>query len=381
MLFAVVFAASYGVAGWVVRSSSAQTLNAAGNDLTRSDTNSAKERLRWLLWFDPENSEALLIVGVCQHAEKNFAEAIRVLERVPSDSDHFEGASLVLARSFLIEGELDRAEAVLKKCLRRFPRSDPAREELLQIYMKQMRRRDAIAILYGRWRQFPDDMTVLRSLLKVLVKPMVPQSLLVYFSKVNAERPGQGAVVLALARISALLGQPQQAGQFYLAALDRRPSHLVTHLLSAEFFWSNGDRQTATDLVRTMSNATFAKGTAESDDRYWAMVARVREADGELEDAYAAIQKALAIRSHSYTLISRKCALLRKMNRHDEAAELSARAGRISDAETQLFVRVNEVDLEAPTKEQCSEFARLLDELGYTDQAAGWRFVRGLVNG
>ena len=69
------------------------------------------------------------------------------------------------------------------------------------------------------------------------------------------------------------------------------------------------------------------------------------------------------------------------MNRHDEAAELSARAGRISDAETQLFVRVNEVDLEAPTKEQCSEFARLLDELGYTDQAAGWRFVRGVVNG
>ena len=381
MLLVVVCVASYGVAGWVVRSSSVQTLRAAGNDLARSDTTAAKERLRWLLWFDPENSEALLIVGVCHHAEKNFADAIRILERVPPDSDHFEGASLVLARSFLIERELDRAEAVLKKCLSRFPRSDPAREELLQIYMKQMRRRDAVAILYGRWRQFPDDLTVLRSLLKVLVEPMDPQGLLVYFSEVNGERPGQGAVVLTLARINALLGQPEEAGRFYRAALDRRPDHLVTHLLSAEFFWSNGDRQIATDLVRTMSDAQFAQGTAESDDRYWAMVARVREADGELEDAYAAIQRALAIRSHSYKLISRKCGLLRKMNRHDEAAELSARAGRISDAETQLFVRVNEVDLEAPTKEQCSEFARLLDELGYTDQAAGWRFVRGVVNG
>ncbi len=377
----VVCVASYGIAGWFVRSSSVQTLRSAGNDLTRNDTSSAKERLRWLLWFEPNNSEALLIVGVCLHAEKNFADAIRVLERIPSDSDHFEGASLVLARSFLIEQELDRAEAVLKKCLSRFPRSDPAREELLQIYMKQMRRRDAVAILYGRWRQFPDDLTVLRSLLKVLVEPMDPQGLLVHFSKVNAERPGQGTVVLALGRICALLGQPEQAGRFYRAALERRPDHLVTHLLSADFFWSNGDRQIATDLVRTMSNPQFAQGTAESDDRYWAMVARVREADGDLEDAYAAIQQALEIRSHSYTLISRKCGLLRKMNRHDEAAELSARAGRISDAETQLFVRVSEVDLEAPTKEQCSEFARLLDELGYTDQAAGWRFVRGLVNG
>jgi predicted Zn-dependent protease len=380
-LLVLACAASYGVAGWIVRSSAVETLREADQRLRSNEPKSARQRLRWLIWFEPENTEALLIIGISHHVEKNFPDAIRVLERVSAESSEFEGASLTLARSLLHEHQLDRAESVLKKCLRRFPRSDPAREELLQMYMRQIRRRESLTLLYERWRLYPDDLTVLRSLLKVLVEPIVPQGLFVYFSKVNAERPRQAAVVLALARINALMGKAERADHFFRAALELRPGHLPTHLLSAEFFWSNGDRNIARDLLLTMSNSNFAQGTATSDDRFWAMVAKVREADGKLEDASAAIQNALAIRPNSYTLMSWKCGLLRRMNRHHEAEELAARASRISDAKSQLFVRVNEVDLEAPTKQQCSQFGRLLDELGYTDQADGWRFVRGLANG
>lgn len=379
-LLALACAASYRVVGWIVRSSAEETLREASDQLTINETKSARERLHWLIWFEPENAEALLTVGISHHIEKNFREAIRVLERLPTDSSEFEEAGLVLARSFLLEHELERAESVLKECLRRFPRSDPAREELIQLYMPQHRRRAAISLLYDRWSHFPDDLSVLKSLLLALVEPLTPQGPSIYFATVNSRHSGQGSVVLAMARMAALLGEEERADRFFEQALELRPSHLLTQLLSAEFFWHRGDHQRARHIVGSMSIMKFDDGDAQSDDRYWALVAKIRENDGELEDAFVAIQNALEIRPYEYRLLSWKCGLLRKMGRGDEARNLAARVSHISDAAENLILLANEADLELLTREQCREFARLLKILGYHDQSSGWRVVMEHVN-
>ena len=379
-LLALACAASYGVVGWIVRSSAEATLREAGDQLTMNETKSARERLHWLIWFEPENAKALLTVGISHHIEKNFREAIRVLERVPTDSSEFEGAGLVLARSFLLEHELERAESVLKECLRRFPRSDPAREELIQLYMPQHRRRAAISLLYDRWSQFPNDLSVLKSLLLALVEPLTPQGPSIYFATVNSRHSGQGSVVLAMARMAALLGEEERAERTFKLALKLRPNHFLTQLLSADFFLSRGDDRHARRLVDSMSITTLEGGDARSDDRYWALVARIRENKSDLEGAFTAIQNALDIRPNEYSLLSSKCGLLRKMGRGQEARNLAARASQISDAEGALFLLANEANLEMPTRARCREFSRLLQTLGYPDQASGWRDVMELVD-
>jgi tetratricopeptide (TPR) repeat protein len=369
-------AASYGFAGWVVRSSAVETIREADKDLMIRETKSARERLRWLLWFEPEHAEALLITGISFHVDRDFTQAIRFLECIKSESKEFEGASLVLARSYLIEERLDRAEKVLNACLRQFPASDEAREELIQLYMMQLRRREAISLIYDRWNHFPDDLSVLKSLLLALVEPLTPQGPSIYFEKVNLSHPGQGAVVLTLARTAALLGEEERAERYFKQALELRPDHLLTQLLSAEFFWFRGDDQQA----RHLSEIRFDDVDARSDDRYWAIEARVLDNDGKLEDAFAAIQNALEIRPNEYSLLSSKCGLLRKMGRADEASKLAARASRIADAERGLFLLANESNLEDLTREQCAEFARLLETMGYHDQASGWRVVMEIVD-
>lgn len=379
-LLVVLCVTSYGVTGWVVRSTAAETLRTADNDLKKGDTSSAKERLRWLLWFEPEHSEALLITGISYHVERDFTQAIRVLERINSESEEFEGASLILARSYVLDMQLERSELVLNACLQRFPASDEAREELIQLYMSQLRRREAISLLYDRWKYFPDDLLVLQSLLLAIVEPLTPQGPSIYFEQVNFRHPGQGAVVLAMARTAALLGEEQRADRFFNQALGLRPNHLLTKLLSAEFFLSRGNDQHARQLVSSMSKSTSDGGDAQSDDRYWAIVAKIRENDGEFEKSFAAIQKALEIRPNDYRLLASKCGLLRKMERGDEARMLATRASQISDAESELFLLVNEANFEEITQEQCGEFARLLDTLGYHDQASGWRVVMELVD-
>jgi predicted Zn-dependent protease len=372
--------ASYGIVGWIVRSSAVETLREADIHLRGNEPKSARQRLRWLLWFEPEHAEALLITGISFHVDRDFAEAIRVLERIKSQSKEFEGASLALARSYLLEKQLDRAEMILKACLRQFPGSDEAREELIQLYMTQLRRREAITLLYDRWNHFPDDLMVLKSLLLALVESLTPQGPSIYFEKVNSRHPGQGSVVLAMARTAALSGKEERADRFFKQALALRPNHLLTLLLSAEFFLTTGDDRHAQDLIDSMSKTMLDDGDARSDDRYWAMVAKIRENDGELEDAMVAIRNALEIRPYEYRLLSRKCGLLRKMGRGDEARNLAARVSQISDAAEALILAAHEADLEMLTREQCREFARLLKILGYHDQSSGWRVVMELAN-
>jgi tetratricopeptide (TPR) repeat protein len=372
--------ASYEVAGWTVRSSAVEMLREAGKDLKRNESKSARERLRWLLWFEPEHTEALLIMGISFHVDRDFAQAIRVLERINSESEEFEGASLVLARSYLLVEQVERSEIALNACLKRFPASDEAREELIQLYMIQLRRRETISLLYDRWNYFPDDLLVLKSLLLASVEPLTPEGPSIYFEQVNSRHPGQAAVVLTMARTAALLGEEERADRFFNQALELRPNHFLTKLLSAEFFLSRGDDRRARQLVDLMSKMTFDDCDARSDDRYWAIVAKIRENEGELEESFAAIQKALEIRPNDYSLLSSKCGLLRKMERGDEARKLAARASQISDAERELFLLADEANLEMITREQCGEFARLLETLGYHDQASGWRVVMELVD-
>jgi hypothetical protein len=143
---------------------------------------------------------------------------------------------------------------------------------------------------------------------------------------------------------------------------------------------SRGDDRHARRLVDSMSITTLEGGDARSDDRYWALVARIRENKSDLEGAFTAIQNALDIRPNEYSLLSSKCGLLRKMGRGQEARNLAARASQISDAEGALFLLANEANLEMPTRARCREFSRLLQTLGYPDQASGWRDVMELVD-
>lgn len=375
-LLVLTLGAVYCVFGRSVRASSSETVRRSRTLLSEGKSIEARECLDWLLWFEPDNAAALLAKGLAFHVDRRFDESVQILRRVSDETYEFHDTSLVLARSYLQLHELDNAESVLNTGLRRFPGSDEVREELIQLYMAQMRKREAIALLYDRWRLYPDDLVVLRSLLLAIVEPVTPQGRLIYFETVESARPGQAAVGLASARAASLVGDCERANVLFEAALRKRPNHEDTMIFAAEFFMNQGEIERADKLIRVMTD----HDEAVEDDRLWMLVARKSALDEDLNGGLEAIERALVIRPRESSYLTVKASLLRQMGRRTDAELVAKRAAAVSDAKSRLFVLVDEINLDRPSRHQCRELANLLTELGYEDQAAGWKLVGEMLD-
>lgn len=331
--------------------------------------------LKWLLWFEPDQHRALLITGISLNADRRFAEAVDVLARIPEDSKSFREGGLALGASLISGGQLERAETVLKRQLTLYPETLETHRRLVQLYLGQLRQRDAVLHLVDRWQRFPDDLSVLPDLLELQVRSVLPQDRVELLETADTRHPGQAPVLLALGRAFAMMGRTEAARERFQAALSLRPDDPWMRLWAAEFFLDCGDVEFALTLMTGSSSSPDVFTPEHRDDRYWALRCRIAEQLGEPAQAEAFLRQALDMRPYDESSLLMHAALLRQLGRADEAVEPAKRAQRIAEARKQLMIQFDALDRDHPDPAVCRSIAGLLDAIGESRQAADWQRV------
>lgn len=376
VISAVIVAAAalgYWALGWKVRSSAAQTLKVAERYLRQKENARVRESLKWLLWFEPARPEALLIYGISLNADRRFTEAIEILRRIPEDSDSFDQGGIALAASLISDGQLDRAESVLRRYLARFPRSADACQRLVRLCLKRLRQREATQVLKEFYRELPEDLWVLTSLLELTAKTFNPHGYVADLEAVDRQHPSQPTVVLALARLFSLIGKPDQAKERFESALQLSPQDPLTRIWAAEFFLNSGEPEAAQKLL----SLDFVD--AHHDDRYWFVRCQLADQAGKVEEADFDLRKALKLRPNDEAYLLMQATLLRRQGRTEDARVAAQQASQLAEARRQLMVLFDKFDRRQPRQTQCLEIANLLERLGHSEFAAAWRRVGELV--
>lgn len=372
-IFVLAVSMGYLALRWSVRSNVASTIREAERCLRRKENARARETLKWLLWFEPTQHRALLIQGISLNADRKFLEAIQVLERIPENSDSFEEAQFALASSLVHDEQLDRAESVLRRHLQRFPRSVAAREELVRVNIRLLRLREATALLSDFWKPGWDNFGALLLMLDLQVKPLSPQEAVSLLEGTNRKYPNQAKVVLALARGHALQGNTAEAQMQFEEALRLSPNDSLANFLAAEFFFDRGD----VGFAQRLLNAESLKHW--EDDRFWFLQCRVAEQSGQVQTAYAFLQKALERRPHDENYVLMQASLLRRLGRIEESRSAAISATQLAEVRKRLVVLASEFDRDRPSAELCLEIADHLQRWGQPEQADAWRRVSQLI--
>ena len=357
--------------------SAADTIRQAELRVRSGDHAAAREILDILMWFEPSHPRALLIFGISLNADRMFAESIAVLEQIPVNSPLYGESGTALVSSLINDGQLERAETELRQYLARFPQAAQARENLLRLYLGQLRKRDAVAVLRAHRLHYPDDFSVLPHLLDLDAKVVTAHDRVQALETADSRHPEQASVVLALARAYAQMGMTEKARVRFQTALDLRPNDLLTQTLAAEFHFDCGDIDTARQLLR-MVEATPSE-SAPGDDRYLFLLCRMAVHDRDISVAFDHLQQAMALRHSEETYVLMQSALLRRMGRIDEAAAAAQEAGQLAEARKRLMVLSDELNRRQPASAHCLEIAELLERLGHARQAGDWRRVAGVV--
>ena len=369
----------YQACGAYIRRSARADVADAEACLQRNDPIAAAEAVSLLLWFDPTNMDALLIQGLSLYIQQKFEESIAVLEQIPLDSAQFESSGQVLARSLVLDNQFEDAEDVLRHYLARFPHADSARDELVQLYVQQLRKPEAIELLRARLRLLPGDVSGLPGLLRLHVQADSPERAIQHLSAVNQQQPGQASVVLALARSHALTGNLSEAARYFDEAVVLRPGHAATSVQAAEFCVSQGDTVGASKLLlREQLDQFEAVDGGDSEARYWYVKARLHLLLSEKDEALEAITRSLEKFPAEIAYLSFRGDVLRQLGKVSEAAAVSRRAGELSLARRRLFLLEKELDLTKPDRMQCEEIADLMEILMNHDEAHRWRLAAQL---
>lgn len=364
----------YGVIRWRVCASGPLMIEKAERALSRRENGRARELLKWLLWFDSQEQRALLIVGVSFNADQRFPEAISVLERISEESDAFEQGGIALASSLIFDGQLQRAESILKRQLARFPESRDAHNRLVRLYLKELREREAEISLLDRWHRYPDDLSVLPDLLELSAKTVTPHGRVGVLEAADKKYPDQAEVVLGLARGYSGMGMIESAQARFEAALKLRPDDPMTRVLAAEFYLDCGNLDRARSILSIESNFILdGSFIGERDDQYWFVRCRIAEQSGDVANAYANLQKALVLRPHFEPFVLMQATLLQRLGRFDEASQAALRAAELAEKRKQLLIASEKFNRDRPDPAHCLAIADLLDAMGDESQAAGWR--------
>ena len=366
-------AAGYFGVRWMTLSNAASTVSQAQQALVAGDSEQARAAVDWLLYFEPDQKEAAMIVAASYAAEEKYTDALRYLDRVP-DGDLQNTECDLKAACLIGDNQWDRAEALLTSALQGGDMDQLLVDRLARLYLSQLRHEDAVQIL-DRYLADADGRDALMSSLELLAVSQSPDGYLGGLEVADQQRPGQKSVTLGLATGYALSGQVDAAGAMFDAAVQRWPADADVLLAAAEFRLGTGEITEAQTLMARLTE----DAKAQEFHRYWFLLARLSEEQAEIAEAVSRMKRAIELSVPRETYLQMASRLARREGRREDAVTLVTAAAQLARQRQRLMKLFPGIDVRRPDAELFNEVAGIVDHLGYEKQAIAWRRLAGLA--
>jgi tetratricopeptide (TPR) repeat protein len=379
MLFVVASASAIGYV--FVIPDSAGTIQLAEQSLVeQEDAVRAEKLVRKLLFFEPENGEALVLLGIALNRQERLEEAIQVFERVPGSSDSALDAAYGLSACQMLIGRYQDAESVLTSLIAEHPNYDAAREMLRRLLVKTFRSKDAERLILARFHRRPTQLNYLPECLKASVEFPFPLGTRSELAEFNDRYPGQPVLIAALALANRLLGDTSKADELFRESIELPDAPLINIARAAEFWTETGHwemAQTAIDRTEQV-----LKNDDVPPDRA-ALVASVKASlhmhRGRYEEARDCLTTAISLCPDCPQYFSRRSVAHRRINDPQAAAQDTEQAMMLGECLAQLRELSKRIDRGELTPEICAEVSRYLSAQGHAEMSAAWkRFGAGL---
>ena len=208
------------------------------------------------------DSDELLEAASSAYDNRDYRASIELIERVlKSEPDH-KSAYNDLGRAYLELGQLDKAEAALKKAVTLNPFSPSAYTNLGRIYWLQRRYKDAEKEFRKQIEIVPLDWWALSNLGEMLVEQKKYAEAEPELEKATAVRSDDPRLYVDLGRAQISLKKPEKAQESFDRAVEIAPSPLVWYSVASTLVENN----THLDRAQRYAESAVAMLTAQLRD-------------------------------------------------------------------------------------------------------------------
>ena len=340
----------------------------------------AEKLVRKLLFFEPKNGEALVLLGIALNRQERFEEAIQVFEQVPESSESAVDAAYALSACQMLIGRYQDAESVLESLIAEHPDYDAAREMLRKLFVKTFRSKDAERLILERFRRRPAQLNYLPECLRASVAFPLTLGTELELAEFNDSYPGQAVLVAALAQEHRLNGDTSKADELFRESIELPDAPLINIARAAEFWTETGNWEMA---QRAIDRAEKLLKTDDVSPDREALVASVEASlhmlGGRYEEARDCLTTAVSLCPDCPQYLSRRSAAHRRINDPEAASKDAEQAMLLGDCVSQLRGLSKRIDRGELTPEICAEVSRYLSMQGGTEMSTAWkRFGAGL---
>ena len=272
----------------------AQHLRLAAQALGRSDTAMARAACHALLREEPDNADALNLLGLCEAQAGNPAAAIAALERAVAANPAYGNAWRNLAALRDTTGDASGAALALAEALARDPKAGYADWYALGVRLHGTGQPGRAAAAFAQaLKQRPDDLAALNNLAVAQYASGRQREARDSAERLLARDPARTASCATFAAIWATATEPaglQRALDAALAVLATDPGHAGAHDSAAIVLGKSGQAEAA------LAHAREALRLAPAEPAYAYTLARLADEFGRLDEAEAVLASADARR-------------------------------------------------------------------------------------
>ena len=360
-----------------------RTLKRADRYLTINNQPEDAEALaRRVLFLDPSNAEAAVVLGTSLNQQQKFKEAIEAFRKVPNTSDLFPEASYGASACLMFDGQYSEAESLLKSLLESHPHFDSARELLRTLYVRTFRVGDALHLVTSRLRLQPDDLTYLPVVLKTAADFPLGLGIEHELAEYNQQFPNQPVVIAALARAYWLKGETAEAARHFHELMELPAPPFLSVVWATQFWIENGDlpkAQTALKLVESTLKTESVLPHQES--AACAARAAMASSNRSYEKAQEHLNMAIRLDPSDPANYSKRATIRRRLGDKSGAAEDTVSAMRLGASIEELRRLASRVKNGEVSPQICQEVADQLAKQGNQELSSAWiRLKDALTN-
>lgn len=318
---------------------------------------------------DPANGPAWFRLGQLCEELQDFDAAVTAFERAMETGADRTAAGKRLGFCLLQSGLYGRAETTFRELLQVTPDDEAIQTELQWLLFNQLRERELEIFLEEQLKREPASFRLLQHLLLSSQRRPNPREAIRLLEAIQKAKPGQADIELALGHCYWKLGRLAEADRFLHEAGRRRPDHVETTLLLAEFQLEQG-RQTDTGRLLTGLKASWSV-----DDRWWWLTAQWQQRSGRAAEALQSLLKAVELRPGEIRYHHTLATWLQAAGRNEEARHHHELARVLSQADRDLYVIVSRDRIAPDQAEVCRAISECCRRLQRKAQAEGWRML------